>query len=694
MSRLSIRLSLAAIILLFAKNLTFCAEPIRIPTKFPDYSYEFVGKDKHEKLNRKVYNFNMKVNDYFIKPINVVWASIMPKYGIEHLEMVYDNVEFPVRFFSCLLQKDFKGTKNETKRFFINSTLGLGGFFDIAKNLNIEKHDEDMGQVLAHKHIKSGSYWVVPILYANGTSRDIIGKILNCPFDPSCYTAGPIAMAAKAVLALNKVTNTQPLIKTINSNFADPYEISKKLYGIDRFIKCENLDRKDVLAEKISKQNFFNISSFQSINGLSADVNLKNYNSQGANIDALRTVLFNDKRTTKSNWNDISLWNRSFNKKIKTGEIKLSPTLKAYKYRFLLQKNKKAPIAIIYPPIGEGRTSSHSVVMAKILYDAGYSTIIFGSSFQWEFVNSMPDKFIPGFPDNDAKYLRLMTGKILNNLSEKYNIIPERKILIGSSYGALTAIFSASQEKKDNSIGINKYICISPPINLLYAMNKIDNFSDNVRKNELKMNAAITAEKVLTALQDNNDKTLSQKIDESIGYKSVNFPITEDEAKIITSAVMKQKLSDLIYTLEKIQLQKKFSPINVYQKINNMSFYDFAKNYLKISEEEKQEIEYKSSLYSVADFLKTENNYKIYEAIDDYYSSPTDLVWLKNLTQNKSVYFNDGSHLGFTYRKEFLDNFRNDLKQETTNVENKNIEPKLQLIRDKKQISEVNSVNK
>ena len=39
----------------------------------------------------------------------------------------------------------------------------------------------------------------------------------------------------------------QPLFKMVESNYADPYDITRKLYGIQNYIQCENLDRKDVL---------------------------------------------------------------------------------------------------------------------------------------------------------------------------------------------------------------------------------------------------------------------------------------------------------------------------------------------------------------------------------------------------------------------------------------------------------------
>ena len=74
--------------------------------------------------------------------------------------------------------------------------------------------------------------------------------------------------------------------------------------------------------------------------------------------------------------------------------------------------------------------SSHSVILAKMFYDAGFSVVILGSAFQWEFAGSMPEGYRPGIPAVDADYLKILTGKILTYLSSKYKYnFPHMQIL-------------------------------------------------------------------------------------------------------------------------------------------------------------------------------------------------------------------------------------------------------------------------
>ena len=48
-----------------------------------------------------------------------------------------------------MLQGKPKKSANDFTRFVINSTVGLGGFIDVASKIGLERHEEDFGQTLA-----------------------------------------------------------------------------------------------------------------------------------------------------------------------------------------------------------------------------------------------------------------------------------------------------------------------------------------------------------------------------------------------------------------------------------------------------------------------------------------------------------------------------------------------------------------
>jgi len=678
-------------------------------TKYPDYSYEFIGEDKLENYNRKMFNFNLGLNKYFIRPVHILWSSIMPEYGMNRIQGITNNIEYPIRLVSSLIQRDFKTSKNETIRFFTNTVLGLGGMYDPARHLfKLEQSKENMEQAFAGCKMKSGPYFVLPVL-SFVTPRGLLGRIFDVALNPDSYIATPLLAIIKACLTVNKTSYLQPIIQMVESTYADPYEIAKKMFGLDTYIKVENLDRSDLPSlilpktelvhkdtakpadikkasvEKPKETNIVKTEVFSEIvlpdvikGGtnfdeiikdfstenfkLGADMFLIDYNPQHPVIDSMRTALFSLPGVDESIWNELSIWNRSFSKRIKTSSVNVFPGRDDYSFRYILQKDKSAPVVVIYPSIGEGTSSSHSVLLGKIFYDEGYSVVIQGSHFQWEFVKSMPQDYRPGLPAKDAEALRLLTLKILNSLQEKYNCEFNEKVIIGTSFGALTSLFIAEKEMKDNTLGNTRYISICPPVELMYAMKQIDKNSEDWNKSsdDFKKRVAMTAAKVLKLYEmKDSDKA-------KINY----LPFSEDEAKLITGFIMHQKLSDLIFTLENASKSQKS---DIYSTINNMNYQDYAEKYLlSYPQDSVDDLSYEVSLYSISNYLELADNYKIYHSLTDYLTNTNQLKKLKQYSQDKVVLIDNGAHLGFLYREEFI----NDLKETISSFKTKTIAAK------------------
>lgn len=621
--------------------------------KYPNYSSEFVGKDVFESFNRKVFLINLKINKYSMRFLSVAWASVLPQSGIEKIQNFYSNIKYPIRLTSCLLQKDFDASKTETQRFLINSSMGIFGLNDPATTkFNIESHQEDIGQALAKLNVKSGPYLVLP-MQVPGTIRDIAGNTVGSFLNPASYITGPLSTASSRVSSLNSKVYLQPMAQ-MAENFADPYEVAKQMYGLDKYIKISNLDRRVVLASKEALYASENLedsetSMLSPINNIKPDIDLLAYSPQSPLIDSLRTMKFDNQKIDNSKWGELSIWNKNFSKQIKSSSIKIMTKHPKYKYRYVLQENKSAPLAIIYPSIGEGVMSSESILQAKILYDNGYSVLIMGNPFQWEFVKSMPDGYHPGLPYQDAFYIRKVTSMALSDLHGKGFSGFSKKIVVGTSFGATVGLFVAAQEQEDNTLEISNYIAINPPIDMFFALNQLDKCSSEANSGEgdVKMKAAVTAQKVI--------------MDSQIpAEKKETLSLSELEAKTAISYALKQKLSDVVFTIEHGSTISK--NIDLYEKINNMSFYNYAQIYLIPTQSKSLKIiSYESSLYSLSDYLSKNNNYKIYHSVDDFFTSQDQLAWLKKQTQNKSVLFSNGSHLGYLYRKEFLDEFTRDI---------------------------------
>lgn len=672
---------LTALILLLniiISNIVCADELIKPNLKYPSYSALYLNEDKFEDINRKVFYLNLKLNKLFVKRVHILWASLFPNFVIDSLNSVYSNIQYPKRLVSSLLQHDFEAVKHETKRFFINTTLGVAGLMDVAdKFFDLELYNEDMEQALAKCKVKCGNYLVLPFV-SSITTRDMYGRILDFLLTPTTYIASPVAAAVKLGLLINRTMFIQPIVKMVESSFVDPYDVAKKFYGVEKYIKLSNYDRKNVLASIKDDYDEVDLTDNKtekvlqvkgSIKGenlivsmpndeLKADIVLNDFNPQNPILDSMRTALFDIIEDERSIWNENAIWNRNFNKKIKTASVEITPNNDKYQFRYVLQKDKKSPLVIIFPSIGEGINSSHNNIMAKMFYKQGYSVVIIGSHFQWEFLKSLDKDYKVGFIKDDVKYIDKLINNIISYLSNRYDRVFLDRTAIGTSLGAYAVLFLANEQYEKGANNIDKFIAICPPYELMYAVKQIDKIIESWQRypNDFKQKVAITTAKVLRAYKE------KEKLNKS--FKAL--PFSNYEAKLISAFIFHQKLSDLIYITEKRKNKNMDNKIT-YNMIYNSNFQDYIKNYL-LEKYSYDEIENTNTLSAISNYLINKDNYKIYHSLDDYLTNKNQLKELKSYCDDKLVLFNNGAHLGFLYRDEFI----NALTQEI-NIENRKL---------------------
>ena len=115
--------------------------------------------DPWESFNEKMFWFNREVLDRFVlKPAATAWNFVLPDPAQRGIHNVFDNLAVVRRVVNNALQLKFAGAAKEAARFTINSTIGVVGFFDVAKEgFGIDQSDEDMGQTFGVWGDRSGS---------------------------------------------------------------------------------------------------------------------------------------------------------------------------------------------------------------------------------------------------------------------------------------------------------------------------------------------------------------------------------------------------------------------------------------------------------------------------------------------------------------------------------------------------------
>ena len=145
-------------------------------------------QDPWEGFNEKMFNFNREVLDrFFLKPVATAWDFLLPDLVQKSVQNFFDNLAVVRRVVNNALQGKAIGAATELARFSINSTIGVGGLFDMAKvGFGIEQSDEDTGQTLGKWGAGPGPYLVLPLLPPL-TVRDGIGYALDAAMTPYMY---------------------------------------------------------------------------------------------------------------------------------------------------------------------------------------------------------------------------------------------------------------------------------------------------------------------------------------------------------------------------------------------------------------------------------------------------------------------------------------------------------------------------
>ena len=139
--------------------------------------------DPWEGFNRAMFSFNEGLDRAIVKPVTQGYRFIMPDFAEQGVHNFFENIGDVKTFFNNVLQGKPKEASEDLGRVIVNTTIGIGGLFDVATTFGIPKHDEDFGQTLGTWGVESGPYLVLP-LFGPSSVRDGIGRIPDMMVDP------------------------------------------------------------------------------------------------------------------------------------------------------------------------------------------------------------------------------------------------------------------------------------------------------------------------------------------------------------------------------------------------------------------------------------------------------------------------------------------------------------------------------
>ena len=157
-----------------------------------EFEDEFGAADKEvfdplSGYNRVMTDFNDSLYVWVLDPVARGYRWVLPYAARRGVKNFFHNLLFPLRFVNNALQLKIKNTGEEFLRFSINSTIGILGFWDPAKEwFDLEAHEEDFGQTLGYYGVGGGFHVVLPFLGPSNV-RDMFSLYPDMQMDPVNY---------------------------------------------------------------------------------------------------------------------------------------------------------------------------------------------------------------------------------------------------------------------------------------------------------------------------------------------------------------------------------------------------------------------------------------------------------------------------------------------------------------------------
>jgi phospholipid-binding lipoprotein MlaA len=240
------------LVLLTSLLLCACATKVRDPN------------DPLEPFNRAAFKFNTTLDDYLVKPAAKVYNTVLPKPFTSCIHNAFGNIGELPTIANDLLQFNFYQALSDTWRFLFNSTLGIGGCFDVAKHIGLPHNYEDFGLTLARWGYRKSPYLVIPF-FGPSTIRDAFSK----PADYLFFSMYPWIRSTQlryGIYAVGVIDTRADLLKY--QNVFEQAAIDKYIFTRNAYLQRRNylIKRNNDLSDPYQKDEMANDLEFNFFN--------------------------------------------------------------------------------------------------------------------------------------------------------------------------------------------------------------------------------------------------------------------------------------------------------------------------------------------------------------------------------------------------------------------------------------------
>lgn len=555
--------------------------------------------DPFEPMNRVIWKMNRGATLGILDPVSKLYLLTFPKPVRQSLGNVRDNLTGPLRVTNQVLQGRWTDSGKESLRFLANSTVGIGGLFDFADQMNLPSSRGSFSQTFQHWGWQPDTYLVLPFF---GPSDNVAApaRAMDVAGDPLTHVAGldEVVIAPR----IHQLSEIIPQVASVMRNEADSYHFVRQAWPY------------------LSRTT-------------SPDWTLRG----APDLSTLETL--GAARYKPKNPNFISSGKRCL--------VRLPHTGKDYLYQAWMQK-KSAPLVYVSPGIGSNRLSGNVMVLAEELYKLGYSVVTTSGIFHPHFMETASSSPMPGNPVNDRSDLLATLTAIDAALQKKYPAGITKRILAGFSLGGFTALQLAGTEA-DHAVGsvrFDHYLSIQSPVDLQQAYRTLDQYFAVL---------ASWPEAERARRFDNALHKIAALIEQRPAAGGP--PFSGDESKLLVGYAFRSVLRDMLYSIHKRTPSELVSAPasewrreSIYRELMKFSFDDYLHQWLEPelsnNGQSKQSFLQATSLRSLEPTLRKNPRVHVMGNRNDFLINSKDVQWIDSTFGDRATWLPTGGHLG------------------------------------------------
>ncbi len=183
--------------------------------------------DPFEETNRSIYEFNESLDSNVLEPVSRAYKNNIPETAQKGIGNFLGNLADVSTLANQILQFKPIESAETLARILVNTTIGLGGLFDVASDMGLITEDEDFGQTMAVWGVEQGPYVVLPLL-GPSTIRDGIGTYVDLT-SPANMVGEIDEVGVSVINVVDKRVDLLPITDILDQS-DDPYITMRSSY--------------------------------------------------------------------------------------------------------------------------------------------------------------------------------------------------------------------------------------------------------------------------------------------------------------------------------------------------------------------------------------------------------------------------------------------------------------------------------